>query len=654
MPDLPKNVLYYGREEALPERVVLRAGPLSMVLEDGALRAVRLGDREVLRGIYAAVRDHNWDTVPAALSALRVDARQDSFHVSFTADHRQGDVDFSWNGTIRGGPDGTVRFVFDGEARNTFRRNRIGFCVLHPGRECAGAPCRVGHADGRVEETAFPRLIAPFQPFVDVRSISHRVDEGLWATVAFEGDVFETEDQRNWTDASFKTYSTPLRIPYPVEIPRGSNVRQAVTLTLEGAVPPPTGASAGAADDVVSVRLVVPTAPPNDRPLPPIGLGVATHGRPLAEAEVRRLRALNLSHLRAEVALHRAEWEADLRRAAEQAAAVGVPLELAVFVSDAAEAELAALGAAWQEFRPRVRTWLVFHHREKSTSHEWVALARGMLAHLDPAARFAGGSNAYFTELNRGRPPMHALDAVVYSINPQVHAFDNATLAEALEAQGATVESARALAGGKPVIVSPVTLRPRFNPDATGPDPEPPAGELPRQVDMRQMSLFGAGWTLGTLKSLAEAGAESITFYETTGWRGVMEEERGSPLPRLFRSLPGSVFPMYHLLADAGEFSGGEAMRTAVEGTPSVAALTLVRGGHSRTLVANLEPRPRRVVLRIVGQTLVRKLDETNVIEAMTRPDEFRRQQGAPVLGGAKGVVVDLLPYAVARVDSGL
>ena len=38
------------------------------------------------------------------------------------------------------------------------------------------------------------------------------------------------EDQRNWTDASFKTYSTPLRIPYPVEVAPGQDPVQAVTM----------------------------------------------------------------------------------------------------------------------------------------------------------------------------------------------------------------------------------------------------------------------------------------------------------------------------------------------------------------------------------------------------------------------------------------
>ena len=48
----------------------------------------------------------------------------------------------------------------------------------------------------------------------------------------FAGDVFEMEDQRNWTDASYKTYCTPLALPFPVEIPEGARISQSVTLTL--------------------------------------------------------------------------------------------------------------------------------------------------------------------------------------------------------------------------------------------------------------------------------------------------------------------------------------------------------------------------------------------------------------------------------------
>ena len=64
MSAFPKNVLYYGQDEPLPEQIPLRAGPLALVYEHGGLRSLRFGGHEILRRVYIAVRDHNWGTVP--------------------------------------------------------------------------------------------------------------------------------------------------------------------------------------------------------------------------------------------------------------------------------------------------------------------------------------------------------------------------------------------------------------------------------------------------------------------------------------------------------------------------------------------------------------------------------------------------------------
>ena len=89
--------------------------------------------------------------------------------------------------------------------RKTFWRNRIGICVLHPIRECAGAHYVAVKADGSTQGGVFPRDISPHQPVQDLAALLHEVSPGLWAHVRFNGEVFEMEDQRNWTDASFKT-----------------------------------------------------------------------------------------------------------------------------------------------------------------------------------------------------------------------------------------------------------------------------------------------------------------------------------------------------------------------------------------------------------------------------------------------------------------
>ncbi len=208
----------------------MRAGPLSAEYDGGSLRYIRFGDREILRRVLVAVRDADWNTLQAQLSNETLTAREDSFRLEFDA--RNGD--FGWRGVITGDSDGTIRWAMDGQPLLPFWRNRIGFCVLHPATECAGRECEVEHVDGSSEHSRFPGLVAPHQPFLRVRSLSHEVAEGVRAKVRMDGDIFETEDQRNWSDASYKTYSTPLSLPYPVLVKPGDRVRQSVELRVSG------------------------------------------------------------------------------------------------------------------------------------------------------------------------------------------------------------------------------------------------------------------------------------------------------------------------------------------------------------------------------------------------------------------------------------
>ena len=57
---------------------------------------------------------------------------------------------------------------------------------------------------------------------------------GIEAKFEFEGDLFEMEDQRNWTDGSFKTYCTPLSLGYPFQALAGQSFKQKVTLRGRG------------------------------------------------------------------------------------------------------------------------------------------------------------------------------------------------------------------------------------------------------------------------------------------------------------------------------------------------------------------------------------------------------------------------------------
>jgi hypothetical protein len=135
---------------------------------------------------------------------------------------------------------------------------------------------------------------------------------------------------------------------------------------------------------------------------------------------------------------------------------------------------------------------------------------------------------------------------MAFSLNPQVHAFDDLSLTENLEGQPETIQSARQFCVTG-LYVSPVTLRPRSNPGAAT-LPLEQSDRLPFSVDPRQRTLFGAAWTVGSLARLLPAsGIESLTYYEAIGWKGVMESEQGNPRPDQFESSPSEIFPVYHV-----------------------------------------------------------------------------------------------------------
>ena len=187
--------------------------------------------------------------------------------------------------------------------------------------------------------------------------MAHEAVPGVWADLKIEGDIFEMEDQRNWTDASYKTFSTPLRIPFPVEVTAGTRIRQAVTLSLRHERPGmavPQAATGGALAFTVD-RDATPI------PLPPIGLGVASHGEPLTETELTRLAALSPSHLRVDFTLSDPQFGQRLSQAAQEAVRLDTSLEIALFVDPSnATAEAAALRTAIDALDPPVVRWLVF------------------------------------------------------------------------------------------------------------------------------------------------------------------------------------------------------------------------------------------------------------------------------------------------------
>lgn len=83
----------------------------------------------------------------------------------------------------------------------------------------------------------------------------------------------------------------------------------------------------------------------------------------------------------------------------------------------------------------------------------------------------------------------------------------------------------------------------------------------------------------GSIKYLAESGVTSLTYYETVGWRGLMEQETGSLLPAHFPSEPEMAFPLYHVFADIAEWKGCLIVECASNRPLDITALAVESGG---------------------------------------------------------------------------
>ncbi|HEY4163725.1 MAG TPA: hypothetical protein VGM59_11725, partial [Dongiaceae bacterium] len=227
-------VRLYGTDEPVTPVRILKAGELTAELDSGNLRHIRYGGVEIMRAISYIVRDKNWGTYNPEISKLEVKEQGDSFTVTYDAVTKDASQEFRYSAQISGHAGGKLEFRAQGKAVTGFVTNRTGFVVLHPIAGVSGHPAEIEHVDGKTVNGKFPDIIDPVQPMMSLRALTHEATPGLRVTCRMEGDTFEMEDQRNWTDASYKTYVRPLALPWPYTLDAGTVLEQAVTLTVSG------------------------------------------------------------------------------------------------------------------------------------------------------------------------------------------------------------------------------------------------------------------------------------------------------------------------------------------------------------------------------------------------------------------------------------
>jgi len=608
---------------------ILKAGPLTAEFDNGNLRYLKVAGVEVLRALAFLVRDENWGTYIPAIGNLKVEQRQDGFSIRYHARCARDSMEIAYDATIEGKPDGSLEFTGVATPTTDFLTARTGFVVLHPLKGVAGHAVEVEHVDGKVEKSKFPERVNPVQPFLHIRSLTHEVMPGLKATVRMEGDTWEMEDHRNWTDASFKTYVRPLALPWPYTLKAGEAVRQRVTLTLSGALP---AASSNTKSPVLRVKL----GGTMRQSVPPLGLGV-----PAAEIE-HAIRNLDLLKLAAPKTLvcHFDPRDKTGRQAlygyrvlCEQTGAQCM-LEVVVASVDGFAQELrevarmvtdSGLKPASVAVVPVGDLKSVLPGGERPPAPALDALYKAAREAF-PGIAIGGGMFSFFTELNRKRPPAELLDFVTNTTCPIVHAADDRSVMETHEALPYQIATARSYLGKTPHRVGPSAIGCRDNPHGKTFTPNPDNERICLvRMDPRQRGLFGAVWTLGYIATLAPTGVEAVSIGAATGPLGVIYRKDGYAQPWFDETGEPAVYPAFHVVAGLTRAAGAKLVSVECSDTVALRALAYKAKGATLLWIANATAQAHEVEIEHGGSAMVATtLDESSFEQAARDPRRFQ------------------------------
>jgi hypothetical protein len=511
----------------------MTVGGLSWELFEGDPRGIRLFGTEVLRGLSYPVRDEDWGTFATVTEAERHEEGAEAMR--YERRFRETGGTFHGVFTIEANTHATGAEIV-ATVRYVFQRDldicRAGFTLLHPIKGVAGNEMTLRLANGQTARSHFPERIAAIPPAVDYIGMSHRAGP-VEIDIAFEGESFEMEDQRNFSDASFKTFCRPLAKPHPFQVSAGEEISQRVVLRMTKPASAPGIATQAEASS--SARGVLPAiawamdlgtgAPPSD------GLPV----------------------------LLRLPVGAEAAALAPVAGRAGVTLEIVLPEGDDGTKSLAALAARCRAAgidptrvvalpEPYLKCFPVTPDWPSRPSLEDVIPP---LRAAFPSAAVGGGSLTFFNEFNCQRPRSELVDFVTFGNTAIIHAADDASVMQTIEALAHVFDSASELAAGRPLHLGLIAIGVRSNPYGRDVLHNPDNVKMPMvRKDPRQFTEFAAAYAVGVLMVAARSGVASLALAMPDGDFGVQGPQGLSPLGQLIgfaASLAGAEVEIAHL-----------------------------------------------------------------------------------------------------------
>jgi len=474
-----------------------------------AIRNITYQGTQIIDLLYTAIRPWDWSTLNPDEHSEDVKISGDNCTVTIT-DTFKGSMQGQTVLTLRPNGKFTINYQLTGLGK--FEVNRWGVCFcLHTGDWMGSTVNASGNEYRLLPEISPQRVIDGVTQglFPASREMYFVAPDKRSLKVISTGKILEAEDQRNWTDNTYKIYSGSLAEPRPFVIENGITWEQRVEFEVT--------APAGSAED--GAKIVTKDIPS----LPRIGLQFNGEALLPSDDLEKALFILDIDHIRVNEESLTAQKIATVSKS-------GLTLEAALLSSH----QGAELSREVEHLSARVPAGsrLLIHREGREIVQAEDLPKNGSLNSFIP------GSDAYLVDLHRNK--YHFGDAVSYSMVPTINSTDPETIFKTLYTQRESIEFAKKFVAPQ-VSISPITFSSRGNPE-TGHLRDNRINFAQPEMAQQIKDLSAAAWTLGSVFALASAGAYSGTWHELFGEYGVIYSE-GSAV---------KFSPTFHALAALG------------------------------------------------------------------------------------------------------
>jgi hypothetical protein len=418
--------------------------------------------------------------------------------------------------------------------------------------------------------------------------------------VTSTGKVLEAEDQRNWTDNTYKIYSGSLSEPQPFVTNAGSLWQQSVRFEIS---PPSKQVPDGS-------KIVVKEIDS----LPSIGLQFNTDPLlPLDELNTA-LFLLDIDHMRI-------NEESLTAQKVISASANGLIVEAALLSSHSGDKLHREIEHLNKQIPAGSR---ILIHREGREIIEASDLPKNK-----SLSSFIPGTDAYLVDLHRNT--YNFGESVSYSMVPTLHSTDTETIFKTLYTQRESIQFVQEFLAPQ-VLISPITFSTRGNPE-TGHARDLRIHFANPETALRIRTLEGAAWTLGSIFALASADAYSGTWHELFGEFGIIYPDGDAV----------KFTPTFHALAALGAHHAHQiTIATSLDNSWVAFENREVR----KIVVASLRPWAIEITANVLaGYKTIQSLHASECDKASQIMDWWSYAETTPVLGG---LPLTLAPFEIA------